>query len=212
LIAIAKRGPGRPPSPALTDQRRQEIITTALRLFAERGYRATTMGDIAQAMGCTKGLLYHYFTSKAELAHQARVGAHDLMRGRLEEIAGSDLCPAEKLRQAIAHFISEILYGYQRYVIIAVGRAQMPEGINEDGQREFRARQRRFVMLYRDVIQDGIDAGEFEQGDASVMANAVIQGIFGVARWHKPEGRLPPERIRDEMCALLMRMVVKRGS
>lgn len=209
MIAIEKRGPGRPPSPALTDQRRQEIITTALRLFAERGYRATTMGDIAQAMGCTKGLLYHYFRSKAELAHQARSGAHDLMRGRLEEIVCSPLCPTAKLSQAITHFISEILFGYQRYVILAVGRSEMQEEVDEARRREVRARQRRFVMLYRDIIQAGIDAGEFEQGDPSVIANALIQGIFGVARWHKPEGRLPPERVRDEMCALLMRMVVK---
>jgi TetR/AcrR family transcriptional regulator, cholesterol catabolism regulator len=211
LIAVEKRGPGRPPSPELTDQRRQEIITTALRLFAERGYRATTMGDIAQTMGCTKGLLYHYFDSKAELAHQARVDAHDLMRGRLEEIVASDLCPSEKLREAINHFISEILFGYQRYVILAVGRSEMQEEVDEARRREARARQRRFVMLYRDIIQAGIDAGEFEEADASVMANAVIQGIFGVARWHKPEGRLPPERVRDEMCALLMRMVTKRA-
>ena len=67
----------------LSEQRRQEIIVAALRLFAKRGYRATTMGDIARAMGCSKGLLYHYFASKAELADQARTGAHALMGGRL---------------------------------------------------------------------------------------------------------------------------------
>jgi AcrR family transcriptional regulator len=55
-------------------QRREQLVTTAQRLFGERGYRATTMEDIANAAGVTKPLLYQHFVSKRalylELVHQ----------------------------------------------------------------------------------------------------------------------------------------------
>jgi AcrR family transcriptional regulator len=49
------------------EQRRRQLVTVALELFAQRGYRATTMDDIAEAAGVTKPLLYQHFSSKRAL-------------------------------------------------------------------------------------------------------------------------------------------------
>src|SRR5580698_6340175 len=49
------------------EQRRQQLFAVALELFAQRGYRATTMDDIAEAAGVTKPLLYQHFSSKRAL-------------------------------------------------------------------------------------------------------------------------------------------------
>ena len=49
------------------EQRRQQLVAVALELFARRGYRATTMDDIAEAAGVTKPLLYQHFSSKRAL-------------------------------------------------------------------------------------------------------------------------------------------------
>jgi AcrR family transcriptional regulator len=166
------------------------------------------MGDIARALGCTKGLIYHYFPSKEELANQARSGSHEIMQRRLEAIVHSALSPNQKLCRAIDDFLTAILFSYQRYLVLAVDHADMPDGAGDPDHAPHREQQRRFVMLYREILVEGMATGEFVPGDASLMANAVVQGIIGVARWWKPEGRLPRERIRDEMRGALMRMVV----
>ena len=49
------------------EERKQEIIETALKLFAEKGYEYTTMQDIAERMNVSQGLCYRYFKSKAEI-------------------------------------------------------------------------------------------------------------------------------------------------
>src|ERR1700721_1418082 len=49
------------------EQRRQQLFAVALELFAQRGYRPTTMDDIAEAAGVTKPLLYQHFSSKRAL-------------------------------------------------------------------------------------------------------------------------------------------------
>ena len=49
------------------DARRDELLRTALRLFADRGFDGATIADIAEATGTAHGLVYHYFSSKNEL-------------------------------------------------------------------------------------------------------------------------------------------------
>src|SRR5579859_7602555 len=66
------------------EQRRQQLFAVALELFAQRGYRATTMDDIAEAAGVTKPLLYQHFSSKRSLYLEL---AHSVARDLLEAIA-----------------------------------------------------------------------------------------------------------------------------
>ncbi|MEZ0362542.1 TetR/AcrR family transcriptional regulator [Mycobacterium sp. pUA109] len=65
--APPRRGRGRPPSPGLEDRRRAQIISSAVAVFTERGYAATTMADIARHAGIGQGTLYRYVPSKREL-------------------------------------------------------------------------------------------------------------------------------------------------
>lgn len=71
MTAVARTGPGESASPRPrrlgASQRREQLVATAQRLFGERGYRATTMEDIANAAGVTKPLLYQHFSSKRAL-------------------------------------------------------------------------------------------------------------------------------------------------
>ena len=87
------------------EQRRRQLFTVALELFAQRGYRSTTMDDIAEAAGVTKPLLYQHFSSKRALylelvdsiaqellAHNHRVAAAHFnladLPGRLSRVLG----------------------------------------------------------------------------------------------------------------------------
>src|SRR5271165_5786514 len=58
---------GPPPKRLPADRRRQQLLDVSLTLFAERGFNATTMDDIAEAAGVTKPLLYQHFVSKRAL-------------------------------------------------------------------------------------------------------------------------------------------------
>ena len=68
----------------------QEIITVAARLFKEKGYRATTLEDIAAAVGMLKGSLYYYIQSKEELLYIVVREPVRQIYSKLEEIVNSD--------------------------------------------------------------------------------------------------------------------------
>jgi len=67
---------------------RKRLVETALRLFATRGYHAVSIADIVRESGCTRGALYHYFSSKEELGYAA---IDETLRLILEQGAASHL-------------------------------------------------------------------------------------------------------------------------
>jgi AcrR family transcriptional regulator len=82
---------GRPVRRLTAGQRRRQLFTVALELFAERGYRATTMDDVAEAAGVTKPLLYQHFSSKRALYLELVDSvAHDLLTAVGDATASAD--------------------------------------------------------------------------------------------------------------------------
>src|SRR5256886_10573740 len=80
--------------------RRAELTRQAARLFAEKGYHGTSMGDLAEAMGVQKGSLYAHTGSKQDLLYQAMRDGADAFHAALDAVP-DDLPPAEKIRLAL---------------------------------------------------------------------------------------------------------------
>jgi AcrR family transcriptional regulator len=200
-VATPRRGPGRPPLPELTERRRKEIIATATRLFAERGYQATTLDDIARELGYTKGLVYHYFRSKAEIVHHAILESIEPMLAQQEAVIASSLPPDEKLRRVVYDYVHVCLFGYQQYLVILADRAAPGRNVEPEGVLPLL---RTFVAQYRAIIEEGIAAGVFRPVDSAVAALTLIQGIIGVARWYRPEGRLSRGEICDQVTTMMV--------
>jgi AcrR family transcriptional regulator len=195
-----RRRPGRPVSPELTARRRHEILGTAVRLFAERGYDATSLDDIARELGFTKGIVYHYFASKGALLREAVAESMETTLIRQQAIVDSALPPDAKLRRIVHDWVHDVLFDYQRYLVTLADRAVLGRTSDEAAQ----ARPRRFVRQYRAILEEGVRAGCFRAVDPGVAAQTIVQSIQGVARWYRPDGRLS----RDEICADLTDMLV----
>src|SRR5215813_13332966 len=87
--------------PAPVESRRVEICRTAAQIFRDRGYDATSVSDIARALGMTKAGLYHYFESKEALLFE--IMTYDLERVRDDVVlpARTIRDPEERLRQIV---------------------------------------------------------------------------------------------------------------
>lgn len=83
------------------DERRNEILDTAERLFREKGYEKCTVNDILQEVGIAKGTFYHYFKSKEEVMDAIVSRYKEIVVGRAEKILKEvDISPEEKLLRA----------------------------------------------------------------------------------------------------------------
>src|SRR5919199_4803260 len=80
--------------------RRSELTRQAARLFAERGYHGTSIGDVADALGVQKGSVYTYITSKQDLLYETMREGAAAFHGGLDAIP-EDLPATEKIRLAL---------------------------------------------------------------------------------------------------------------
>src|SRR5689334_14498561 len=91
------------------DDRPNEILDAALAVFAERGYRNTTLEHVGEVAGVTKGAIYHYFTNKEDLLLRAIEHRREESFGRTEELLRDQTAPVStRLRLVVRRWFGSI--------------------------------------------------------------------------------------------------------
>jgi AcrR family transcriptional regulator len=179
-------------------QRRGELTREAARLFAERGFHGTSMGDLAQALGVQKGSLYSLTGSKQELLFET------MREGALAFHAALDAVPddapaLERVRLA--------LRGHLRVVSEQLDVATVftrEWRYLEDGYREqIREERRRYEDRWRRLFQEGVESGGFRT-DLDTGAAALL--VLSAANWAYTW--LTPDRDTDELADRFLAIVV----
>jgi AcrR family transcriptional regulator len=178
--------------------RRSELTRKAARLFAEKGYHGTSIGDLAEAMGVQKGSLYHHIDSKADLLWEiARDGA-DAFHAALDEI--DERLPAvEKLRLALrAHL--RVVAEQLDIATVFVREWRYLDGVRRD---EFLVERRRYEERIRSLFREGVEQSELRTDlDVSVAALVFLSAANWAYTWLQP-GR-DTDVLADRFFALLV--------
>lgn len=193
--------PTRPALRAKYDARRAEVVAAAARVFAARGYHATSIDDLIEATGLTRGGLYHYMDGKQDLLIAV---LDDLMAPLLERtraIVAGDGTPEEHLRAITRLWIGHVCAHPDHMVIFNQERRTLER---DAGWTHVRAARREFEQLVGDVLRRGVDAGAFAIDDVSLTLLAFLGMGNYTAQWYAPGGRLEADAIADGYCALLL--------
>lgn len=173
-----------PPSRSRRKQARPgELLAAALDCFAEKGFAATRMEEIARRAGVAKGTFYLYFPSK-EAVFEALVRENILPRLEAMEMAGRmpGLGAAERLRAILAGLC--LLIGNPR--LVAIPKLVMAEAGNFPDMARFYRREvvQRGLRLLGGILRDGIAAGEFRpMADPEVQARLFMAPVLLAAIW-----------------------------
>jgi AcrR family transcriptional regulator len=155
--------------------RRDELTRTAARLFAERGFHGTSMGDLAEAMGVQKGSLYSLTGSKQELLQTTLRQGADAFHGVLDEVP-EDAPAIERIRLA--------LRGHLRVVAeqldVATVFTREWRYLEGEAREAFLAERRRYEERWRSLFRDGVESGELRT-DLDVAAAALL--VLSAANW-----------------------------
>lgn len=182
------------------------IVTAAAHLFEERGYRNTTIEDIANHLGIAKPTVYAHVESKAAVLEAIFERLLGSLREGLVAIAGSDPDPLEEAR-AMIKFIVEAAVDLRPYFMIFFGDERELEPRT---RKRFRIWAREVTDLIEDVIRRGIAVGEFSSDlDPRIAAYLIIGMVTSVIRWFDRKGSLTPQDVSDQIYALLRGFVVK---
>ncbi|HEU5279533.1 MAG TPA: TetR/AcrR family transcriptional regulator [Gaiellaceae bacterium] len=178
--------------------RRSELTRQAARLFAEKGYHGTSIGDLAEAMGVQKGSLYAHIDSKADLLWEvARDGAAAFHAG-LDELPDV-LAPAEKIRFALrAHL--RVVAEQLDVATVFIREWRYLEGARRD---EFVAERRRYEERFRALFREGRELGglrtDLDDGTATLLALSAANWAY---TWLRPG--IDTDELADRFVALLL--------
>lgn len=163
------------------DERPQEVLEAALEVFVERGYTATNMVEIARRAGVSKGTLYLYYPSKAELlkavVRQALLGNLAEAQALAQEHSGS-------CRELIAFFLTEFTRRISRTKVSGIPKLILAEAGNfpEIAQFYYEEVILRARTLITGILRRGIASGEFRPVDPDytwrMIAAPLVLGVL----------------------------------
>ena len=89
------------------EEKKLEIMKTALNLFAKKGFYNTTIADIAREMGMSVGNMYNYFTSKEQLAKELLIYTSKVFGEELRKINELDISTKEKIKKIVEMYFKK---------------------------------------------------------------------------------------------------------
>lgn len=180
-------------------ERKSQIIHTAARLFSRHGYHNTSVRDIARELDLQGGSLYSHIDGKEEVLWDILDRAADEFLQTIRPIAASDAAPAEKLREAIHAHVQVITDD------LAAATVYFHEWrfLSEPRRSAFLSRRNQYEDLMRDIVEEGIAAGDFQDVDPKFATLLILSAVNWIYQWYRPDGALSPAEIADRFIGLI---------
>jgi AcrR family transcriptional regulator len=190
-------------------ERRDEILAIAAELFAERGFAATTVREIADSAGILSGSLYHHFDSKESMVEELlRTFLEEITHAyRVEAASGDD--PVQVLRtlvrlafESIGSRWATVSVMVNEYnLLISYPRFSFVQELSEETER-----------LWVGVIERGVQSGAFRANlDPRMTYRFLRDTIWVSVRWYQPTGRDRPADLADVYVGVLLDGIATDG-
>ena len=166
------------------EERRNEIIETAGKLFEEKGYEQTQVQDIVNEIGVAKGLFYYYFKSKDEVMEELADRYADAIIDAVNKLIDKDISTFDKINRIFQIFIDSA----EKKFGIFMGILNVKNGITHE--RIFFNVGKKMVPLVTELILSGNDNGECNCSDPKFITEFLISGLFNIMNQISPDEKI----------------------
>jgi len=184
----------------IKDERREQILTAALKVFALRGFAATRVGDVAAEAGLSHGLVYHYFASKEEMFYELVSRAVYYSGQSLVMVDGMPIEPIEKVRQTAKYIMGGIEAGQETsyYFLVVIHAGVMESSPERD---KFFQGSTVAVDTMEKILREGQRMGQVREGNPAEMSVMFFSAIMGLAVYNitMPGFRMPDPELLVSM-------------
>ena len=178
-----------------SDGRAAEVYRTAAEMILQKGYDATSVSDIAAALGITKAGLYHYIHGKTQLLF-------DIMQYGLDQLDREVAQPAKeiadaetRLRFMIAMHARIVTRGHGAVTILVDEARALTPAQN----RKVTRRKRDYLDFLRATLREMNGERKLRDVDVTVAAFSLLGMINWLSRWYQPDGALDEEQIAEQI-------------
>lgn len=166
------------------EERRNEIIETAGKLFEEKGYEQTQVQDIVNEIGVAKGLFYYYFKSKDEVMEELADRYADAIIDAVNKLIDKDISTFDKINRIFQIFIDSA----EKKFGIFMGILNVKNG--KTHERIFFNVGKKMVPLVTELILSGNDNGECNCSDPKFITEFLVSGLFNIMNQISPDDKI----------------------
>ncbi len=189
------------------DYRAVEIYREAADIIFEKGFDATSMGDIADAVDLTKGGLYYYIKGKKALLYAIMDFAMNRLEAEVLEPARKEEDPEKRLAILLSGHAELVIEDSSALTIMVFEE----EGLDGTHRPKIRQRKRAYSDFLRDTITAVVDKhGVSARVDPAMAASCTLGTVHWIVRWYQPTGRLSREEVVESVTELIMHGLVPR--
>ncbi len=206
---MATAGNRKPASAGPASRRWQEVLDVSAEVFYRLGYAEASVGDVAAALGITKGSLYHYVQNKEDLLYAIIREAHDLTRQNLRRAQSLEGPALDRLRQY-----------FTGHVRINTDHLEKSALIYRDLRHLSAARRRQIVKVrdevetfVRQLLTDGLrERAVCQLADVRLSSIEMFSTANGIYQWYQPGGPHSAEEVAESVAAFVVSAVACDGS
>jgi TetR/AcrR family transcriptional regulator, cholesterol catabolism regulator len=192
-------------SVATSDNRASEVYRTAAQIILEKGYDATSVSDIARALGITKAGLYHYIHGKTQLLF-------DIMQYGLDELErevaqpAKDIDDAETRLRFMIEMHARIVTRGHGAVTILVDEAR---ALTAAQNRAITKRKRAYLDYLRATLRELRSEGKLRDVNITVAAFGILGTVNWLSRWYQAEGSLDEQQLAAQIVDIALNGLTK---
>lgn len=170
---------------------RDKVLTAAVQLFAEYGYHAATMRDIARIAGIQAASIYYHYASKQALLVEVMETHMRQLNANLEHIVSKQDTVQQRIYEAISNHIRlHTTYKSEFFIIDTEIRA-----LKGENRGKVLALRDQYEDLFQKLLREGMEQGVLRHTDVKVSSYAIIAMCTEVAQWFRPSGRLSVQQV-----------------
>lgn len=184
---------------ATHDQQRNAILAKAAELFADKGFHATSMSQLAAACGVSKPLLYHYARDKAEMLFSVADSYMDTLVELVDEVESEALPPEAHLRRLIARFLETYSTAHSHHRVLV----QDVRHLDEAPRQQVADKERAVVAAFARAVA-AVEPGISQKGLDKVVAMILFGMMNWTFTWLRANGPLTYEDMAPLVTGILL--------
>ena len=174
-----------------------KIRQAALELFAQHGFAAVTMRQIAATVGVQAGAIYNYTADKQALLF-------DLLDGHMVDLLNkwsAELVPVDPIA-ALDHFVAfHLNFHIKRPELVFISYMEL-RNLTEPNFKNIVEKRRIYEKIIHNLILNGVGSGDFSVPDPKITSLALIALLTGPVDWFREDGRLTSDELTRQYCAM----------
>ncbi len=180
--------------------KKEVIVEAATHLFREKGFKAASMRDLAEAVGVEAASLYNHIQSKEELLQEICFKVANHFNNKVEEIENSDLTSIRKVEAILRLHIQQMFHNYEMVIVADREWRHLSDPYLSNYHNQRRSYRKRMAG----IIEKGIEQKEIKQVDAPTVVLIMLHAVNGIESWHRSKEKISAKQLEENMVLIMI--------